>query len=111
MDAQQRSFDQIVDELATGFCTPEINVAVTDDTKFELIEKLKRLNSFDTAAIITVDGLRVEYDNAWGLVRASNTTPNLVLRFEGNTEQDLSQIKAQFKLALVSVDDSLLIPF
>ena len=57
---------------------------------------MKFLNSFNTCKKITIDGLRIEFQNGWGLLRASNTTPKLVLRFEGDTESDLNNIEKDF---------------
>lgn len=110
-DARARVLSEMVADLATGVCTPEINVAILDSKKFTFIEQLKALQHFNDAKIITVDGLRVEFDYGWGLVRASNTTPNLVLRFEGNSEADLTAIQQSFKEAMLKVDASLSIPF
>lgn len=110
-DPLERSLSEIVAELETGVCTPEINIAVLDSKKFDFIEALKETQQFENAKIITVDGLRVEFEYGWGLVRASNTTPNLVLRFEGNTQEDLASIQQAFKKAMLKVDPNLHIPF
>ena len=56
---------------------------------------------------ITIDGLRINFDNGWGLIRASNTTPKLVLRFEGNSPKDLDDIKNVFKNAISKVDNTI----
>lgn len=106
-----RTLSEITDTLPSGVCTPEINIAIDDEQKFVFIENLKKTNVFQGAKIITVDGLRVEFENGWGLVRASNTTPNLVLRFEGDTEQALKGIQESFKQAMLDVTTNLNIPF
>ena len=82
--------------LPTLISTPEINIASSDDEKFDLVEAFKSKSNFSDATIIDIDGIRVEFKNGWGLLRASNTTPVLVLRFEAKTERDLKDIKALF---------------
>ena len=87
-------FDKEFEALPQVYSTPEINITVTEDTKFKIIEDLKRALENPPADfpkikdIITVDGVRVIFENGWGLVRASNTTPKLVTRFEANTEEN-----------------------
>jgi phosphomannomutase/phosphoglucomutase len=61
------------------------------------MEALSNSVDFPDSEINTIDGVRVDYENCWGLVRASNTTPCLVLRFEGNDQEALKSIKSQFK--------------
>ena len=83
--------------------TPEINIAVSDSEKFQIVENFKRKADFINASIIDIDGIRVEFENGWGLLRASNTTPALVLRFEAQTEKVLKQIKETFKQNLKKI--------
>ncbi|ATJ84232.1 phosphoglucomutase [Halomonas beimenensis] len=84
--------------------TPEINVAVTDETKFDLVARLAREGDFGEDGVkTTLDGIRVDYPDGWGLCRASNTTPVLVLRFEGKSEAALERIRARFAGALRQV--------
>ncbi|SHK22714.1 phosphomannomutase/phosphoglucomutase [Halomonas caseinilytica] len=88
--------------------TPEINVTVTDETKFDLVARLAREGDFgDDGVKTTLDGIRVDYPDGWGLCRASNTTPVLVLRFEGKSEAALARIRARFADALKQVDPTL----
>ena len=88
------NFDAEYEALPQVYSTPEINITVTEDTKFKIIEDLKKIlenPSIDFPKIkdiITVDGIRVIFENGWGLVRASNTTPKLVTRFEANTKEN-----------------------
>ncbi|MGM0784687.1 MAG: phosphomannomutase/phosphoglucomutase [Pseudomonadota bacterium] len=91
--------------------TPEINVPVSDETKFELVDKLAREGDFgETGVKTTLDGIRVDYPDGWGLCRASNTTPVLVLRFEGKSDAALARIRDRFVDALKQVDPSLSLP-
>ncbi len=87
-------FDKEYEALPQVYSTPEINITVTEDTKFKIIEDLK-ISLLNPPAdfpkikdIITIDGIRVIFENGWGLVRASNTTPKLVTRFEANTKEN-----------------------
>ena len=89
------SISSINDDLPKLFSTPELNINVAEDNKFKIIEDFVSECSLEGEKI-TIDGLRRNFDNGWGLIRASNTTPKLVLRFEGNTESDLHAIKDMF---------------
>ncbi|MFQ3786658.1 phosphomannomutase/phosphoglucomutase [Halomonas sp. A29] len=91
--------------------TPEINIQVTDETKFDLVARLAREGDFgDDGIKTTLDGIRVDYPDGWGLCRASNTTPVLVLRFEGKNDAALERIRQQFAVALKQVDPALTLP-
>ncbi|MEL0617304.1 phosphomannomutase/phosphoglucomutase [Cobetia marina] len=92
--------------------TPEINVEVTDETKFAIVERLASEGDFgDDGVKTTLDGIRVDYADGWGLCRASNTTPVLVLRFEGKSEAALERIKDSFRAALKQAEPSITAPF
>lgn len=95
----------------TGFSTSEIKVPVSEEQKFALMQHLLELADFPAASLITLDGLRVEYDDGWGLVRASNTCPALLLRFEADTEARLDEIQQQFKALMHRADKNLEIDF
>lgn len=103
--------DAVFAEFPEKPSTPEINIAVPDAKKFALIEAMKAKAVFSDANIITIDGLRVEMPDAWGLVRASNTSPCIVARFEGRTPAALAAVQSRFRTLLASVDSSLEIPF
>lgn len=91
--------------------TPEIKIPIGDEEKFAFMQQFSQHADFPDARIILIDGLRVEFTFGWGLLRASNTTPCLVARFEAQNEQGLSEIQARFKKQLVAVDETLAIPF
>jgi phosphomannomutase len=106
LEILSRSHDPsaVLNGLPTSFSTPELNVACIEGEPRRVVEDLKRTASFPGASeIITIDGLRVEYDDGFGLVRSSNTTPMLVLRFEGHTPAALERIQSTFLAALRSV--------
>ncbi|KDE38864.1 MAG: phosphomannomutase/phosphoglucomutase [Nitrincola lacisaponensis] len=89
--------------------TPEINIEVRDDTKFTLVAALQQL-TFEGGQASHIDGVRVDYADGWGLVRASNTTPMLVLRFEAETDAALQRIRDAFQAQLDQVATGLVIP-
>jgi phosphomannomutase/phosphoglucomutase len=89
------SIEELVSQLPQSHSTPELNINVDDENKFLIIERFARECSLDGNKV-TIDGLRIEFENGWGLLRASNTTPKLVLRFEGNTKETLNSIKTDF---------------
>lgn len=94
----------VLDGLPDSHSTPELNVPCAEGEPREVIRQLLETARFEGAReVITIDGLRVEYDDGFGLVRASNTTPVLVLRFEGHTPQALHRIEAAMIAALRAV--------
>jgi phosphomannomutase len=94
----------VLDALPTAFNTPELNVPCAEGEPAHVIELLRAQAQFPGAReIVTIDGLRAEYDDGFGLVRASNTTPVLVLRFEGHTPEALHRIETDFMAALRAV--------
>jgi phosphomannomutase len=85
----------VLDGLPTSHSTPELNVACAEGEPHALVEKIVGLAAFDAPAqLSTIDGLRVDWPDGFGLIRASNTTPVLVLRFEGQTPEALHRIEA-----------------
>jgi phosphomannomutase len=93
----------VLNGLPTSFSTPELNVPCAEGEPHEVIEKLRESAKFPGAEIGTIDGLRADYPDGFGLVRASNTTPVLVMRFEGHTEEALHRIEKDFMAALREV--------
>jgi len=90
-----RSISEIFREFPESFSTPELNITVTDENKFEIIDRFMANTNIDGDKIL-IDGLRVNFNDGWGLLRASNTTPKLVLRFEGDTEESMHRIQNEF---------------
>ncbi len=102
---------EIFAHLPESISTPELNLDMDDDIKFDFIDKLITEGDFAGGKITDIDGVRVDYSTGWGLVRASNTTPCLVIRFEAETKQDLLNIQAVFRQQLLRFDSSLKLPF
>ena len=84
-----------MDSIPHYFATPETRLACPDDRKFEVVAALQR-EFAGRYRVIDIDGARVEFGDGWGLVRASNTQPALVVRFEARTPERLEQIRALF---------------
>lgn len=91
--------------------TPELQVHVSDQEKFAMVHRLIQAARFEDANISTIDGLRVDFEDGFGLVRPSNTTPSLVLRFEGDTENALSRIQEQFRSLFKKLEPDQILPF
>ncbi len=104
--ASDLDLDQIFEQFPEEISTPEINIQVTDDNKFQIIEKMQA-GTYQGGEKNTIDGVRVDYPDGWGLIRASNTTPVLVLRFEASSDQAIKRIQQQFQQQLQSIDPSL----
>ena len=90
----------VLNALPTSFNTPELNVPCAEGEPAQVITKIQETARFPGAEISTTDGLRADYPDGFGLVRASNTTPVLVMRFEGHNEAALHRIEADFMAAL-----------
>nr|VFK15192.1 MAG: phosphomannomutase / phosphoglucomutase [Candidatus Kentron sp. LFY] len=111
----RNSPDVVFATLPGGVNTPEIRVDMPEGRGTAFMEQLiggNRLPAvFSDAHVTTIDGLRADYPDGWGLVRASNTTPNLVLRFEADDESALHRIKEKFRNVLLRIDSGLPLPF
>ena len=92
---KNNSISNLNDRLPKLYSTPELNISVTDENKFKIIEDFSSQCSLQGEKI-TIDGLRINFQNGWGLIRASNTTPKLVMRFEGNSIEVLNDIQNDF---------------
>ncbi|MCK4743479.1 MAG: phosphomannomutase/phosphoglucomutase [Sulfuriflexus sp.] len=106
-----KSVADVFNDLPDSVNTPEINVAMEEGTHHAFMVKLLEKASFDDAEVTTIDGLRVDFPDSWGLVRASNTTPVLVLRFEADTDAALAKIMKRFRELMLSVDPELKLSF
>ena len=93
----------VLNALPTSFSTPELNVACAEGEPHKLVAELQATAKFPGAEVNTIDGLRADYDDGFGLIRASNTTPVLVMRFEGHTPEALARIEHDFMAALRAV--------
>ena len=97
--------------LPDGFSTPELTLALREGEPQRFMAEFLGTAQFPGAEILTIDGLRADFTDGWGLVRASNTTPSLVMRFEGDSEAALKRIQDQFRAAMLAADPKLKLPF
>ncbi|MBQ0723817.1 MAG: phosphomannomutase/phosphoglucomutase [Cycloclasticus sp.] len=109
--AEFRPTSEIFADLPDSVSTPELNITLQEGENVAFIEQLQSQSRFEDANIITIDGMRVEFQDGWGLVRASNTTPSLVLRFEADNEQSLERIKQVFREQMLIINAELNLPF
>ena len=107
MKNSQSSLSSIFQELPKAFSTPEINIDVDEEKKFKIVEDFIANTDFGDGEKNTVDGLRVNFKDGWGLLRASNTTPKLVLRFEAKSHARLKEIQDMFLDQLKKIDESI----
>lgn len=98
-------------KIPDSFSTPELKIAVTLLQREKVISGLKAAAVFKNEKIIDIDGVRIEFKNGWGLVRGSNTTPHLVVRFEADDVEQLENIKKIFHDEMLNIDASLVLPF
>ncbi len=91
-----KNIDQLLSSINRYFSTPEIKIATTDDKKFEIVNLVKAYVKEKGYKYTTIDGVKVMFDSSWALVRASNTGPNLTVRFEASTEERLKEIQDEF---------------
>ena len=102
----------VLDALPDALSTPELQIACAEGEQHALIAKLQREAKFEGAQeVIDIDGVRVEYADGFGLARASNTTPVIVLRFEADDAKALERIQAQFRRVLTAVKPGIRLPF
>ena len=112
LSADDRPASEIFGEIPNSVNTPEINIKFAEDgAHHEFMQAFVSNSQFEGARRTDIDGLRADFDDGWGLVRASNTTPSLVIRFEADNEPALERIKDLFRHAMQAVDNDLEIPF
>ncbi|MGF1614456.1 MAG: phosphomannomutase/phosphoglucomutase [Gammaproteobacteria bacterium] len=102
---------EVFSKLPQSHSTPELRIDLAEGNQVELMSRLIASRPFSDAEVDSLDGLRVTYADGWGLVRASNTTPSLVLRFEADTPDALIRIQDLFKEQLLKLEPTLGIPF
>lgn len=111
LSQQTKSSDALFAEIPNSVNTPELKVEVDEAEKFDLMQALIAHADFDEAHLSTIDGLRVSFAEGWGLVRPSNTTPCLVMRFEADNSTMLEKIQQRFREWMLSVSPELDLPF
>ena len=105
------STQAVFDALPDSVNTPELRMEFDEGEHYAFMQKLQASAEFDDAEVSTIDGIRVDYEDGFGLVRPSNTTPILVLRFEGDNKAAISRIQQDFASQIKRVDPNISIPF
>lgn len=113
ISADGRYSSEIFAELPDSINTQELSISVAEGVQYEVMEKLQEASekAFPNAKVIDIDGIRAEYPGAWGLIRASNTTPSLVLRFEADNDEALEKVQNIFRTVLSAVLPNATVPF
>ncbi len=111
LSAQTKTSDEFFAQFPNSVNTPELKFALADEHKFDFIAALVQRSGFDKGKKNTIDGLRVDFPEGWGLIRASNTTSDIVVRFEAEDEKSLLWIQELFREQILAVNKGLKLPF
>ncbi|MCW8908793.1 MAG: phosphomannomutase/phosphoglucomutase [Sedimenticola sp.] len=112
LSMEPMSVSEVFSALPESVSTPELNLTfASEGENFALMQKLADSVDFADAKVTDIDGLRIEFEDGWGLVRPSNTTPAVVFRFEADSKASLQQIQQRFKQWLLAADPALKLPF
>jgi phosphomannomutase/phosphoglucomutase len=111
LDATESTPDEVFDALPDGVSTPEIKVEFPDGDPHAFVERFRAAAKFEGGRMSTIDGVRVDWPDGWGLVRASNTTPVLVMRFDADSSGAIARIQRAFREQLLAVQPGLALPF
>ena len=106
-----RKVSEIFGEIPDSVNTPELGIKFAEGEHHTFMSSFVEKSNFDGAQLTTIDGLRADFDDGWGLVRASNTTPSLVIRFEADSQSALERIQDSFRNAMHAIDSELDLPF
>ena len=111
LSKMEQTPQEVFDALPNSINTPELRIDFAEGEHYTFMDKLKEVADFGDAEVSKIDGLRVDYKDGFGLIRPSNTTPILVLRFEADTQEALTRIQNEFGTAIKGIDDSIVTPF
>ena len=111
LSAQGQTPTAVFKSIPELVSTPELRLEMEEGKHHALVEQLVRSARFPTGEICTIDGIRVDFENGFGLARASNTTPTVILRFEADDQQQLIEIQEQFRTQLLALQPDLKLPF
>ncbi|WP_323373194.1 phosphomannomutase/phosphoglucomutase [Marinicella gelatinilytica] len=111
LDQETDTPQEVFDTLPKGVSTPELKVEMAEGEHYMFMKEFEKRVKFEDAKITTIDGIRADFEDGWGLVRCSNTTPCLVIRFDADNEAALERIQEQFREQLLNVSADLELPF
>ena len=109
--SDNENYEEILNDLPLSVTTPEINIPFSGNNHFTFMRLFAKLTKFDDASVIDIDGLKIIYPDGWALIRCSNTSSNLVLRFEADSKSNLDRIQSIIKMNMLVIDKSIKIPF
>jgi phosphomannomutase/phosphoglucomutase len=110
--SREKDPSAVLNALPQSASTPELQLKLAEGESFRLIDRLQKEAKFPGAdRVITIDGLRVEYPDGFGLARSSNTTPVIVMRFEAESQPALNRIQAEFKRVITDVKPDAALPY
>jgi phosphomannomutase/phosphoglucomutase len=107
MSRSNKTLSEMFSDIPPTFATPELHFPIPEEKKFEMVSRAVQYFQQNGYTVIDVDGVRVVFPDGWGLVRASNTQPMLVLRFEAHTEERMKEIRALVESVLLDIKNSL----
>jgi phosphomannomutase / phosphoglucomutase len=107
LSSESRTADEVFEQFPVTCTTPEIKITTTESEKFEIMDNLSQQADFGDGTLTTIDGIRVDYADGWGLIRPSNTSPVLTLRFEADNEEALERIQDVFQAQLSAIAPNL----
>lgn len=111
LSEDSRSSSEVFADFPDSINTPELNVELPEGENFKFIESLFASANFMGGKVTDIDGMRLDFADGWGLVRASNTTPSLVIRFEADSKDALANIQEQFRQLMRNVKPDIQLPF
>jgi phosphomannomutase/phosphoglucomutase len=111
LSAETRTSSEIFNDIPDSIISPLMQIPVAEGENSRFMEKMFSLANFSDADIINVDGMRVEFPDGWGLVRASSSSPTLSLRFEADNHDAMKRIQTEFKSLLLQVNPDISLPF
>ncbi|MEQ1559869.1 MAG: phosphomannomutase/phosphoglucomutase [Methyloglobulus sp.] len=111
LSEEDQSSAEVFATFPNSINTPELNVLLTEGENFKFIDSMFANASFKGGKVTDIDGMRIDFSDGWGLVRASNTTPSLVIRFEADNTDALAKIQEQFRQLMQKIKPDIQLPF
>lgn len=111
LSRDKRRTSEVFEDLPNSYNTPELKLPIAESEKKEFMTRLLQEGDFEDGTVSTLDGIRIDFSDGWGLVRPSNTSAFLILRFEADTPEALQRIQNLFRTQLLKINSGLKLPF